>query len=126
MKTCAVKYSFTFGPERLPTHNFISSLIKVIFGCEDMHMSTVSKYDFDGKPCKGFVMLVRAQINLGSHFLFFRLVQEFLKVSHSSGERTFSTDSHSNRRDFAKCYEVLLLRDNLNIIIVCVRLAFEM
>ena len=52
MKTCAVIYSFAFGPERIPTHNFfISSPIYAIFSSEDMHMTTVSIQDFDGQPC---------------------------------------------------------------------------
>jgi len=53
MNTCAAKYPFTFGTERTPTHNFF------IFSSEDMHMTTASIYDFDGKPYSQAVTYLR-------------------------------------------------------------------
>jgi len=45
---------------KIPTHNFfISSPICVIFSREDMHMTTITKYDIDGKSCSLTVTFVK-------------------------------------------------------------------
>jgi hypothetical protein len=51
MEICDVKYTFTYGPERILTHNLISSPIQVAFSSADLHMTAVSNYDFDRKQC---------------------------------------------------------------------------